>query len=404
MNVNRSSFNRSRERAGPRLGIGCLYLLALPALTGAFPAFTVHRIDSFGAAMGQTALIDVDRDGDLDWVVGNASHAKERPAEISWWEFQSPDKWVRHELGRGHTDVGGAAWDVNGDGWVDFVAGSVLLLNSREPRSVPFISHDIGTLFSHDTEFADVNGDGKMDLIANHETGGLAWFEIPEDPTTRWKKHLIAQARVPRIHGGVSPKAVADIDGDGDNDIVSAQAWYENLGAGLKWAEHRNIDLGEAKRYGISVRTWTGDLDGDGDIDLVQAENDHPDGRIAWFENDGRGGWTRHMIRDRGQGQDWHSLAVADFDGDGDSDVYAGAGPLSGSKNFACYIWENTGKGRSWTEHTLVTGKQCHEAEAGDVDGDGDIDICTKPWNGTNEHFFFRNMLRERQILESPAR
>ena len=249
-----------------RLWLG--FLLGASCCAAEFPRFTVHRIDTFGTALGQTALVDVDRDGDLDWIAGQAEHARDQPGEVFWWEYRGPDDWVRHPLGRGRTDVGGAAHDVDGDGWVDFVAGSVLLLNSREPRTQAFSAHTIGTLFSHDTEFADVNGDGKMDLIANHETGGLAWFEIPQPVTAPWIKHPIAAARMPKIHGGVSPKAVADIDGDGDADVVTAQAWYENRGGGLEWREHRNIELGEAQRYGIAVRTWTGDLDGDGDIDL----------------------------------------------------------------------------------------------------------------------------------------
>lgn len=368
--------------------------VALASWGASFPEFKAHRIDNWGSSIGQTALADLDRDGDLDWIAGNASHAGAVANEICWWEFQAPDRWVRHDLGKGNTDVGGAAFDVDGDGWLDFVAGSKLLLNSREPKSKPFHAFDIGTIASHDTEFADVNGDRRMDLIANSDRTGLFWYEIPPDPRQPWPKHQIASIQAHKIHGGVSPKAVGDIDGDGDPDVVTALAWYENLGGGLRWQPHHNLDLGEEHRYGIAVRTWVGDLDNDGDADVVQAEADNPDGRVAWFENDGKGNWTRHLIRDKGRQQDWHSLAVADFDGDGDLDVYSGAGPLSAANRFACYIWENAGGGKRWVEHELLTGKQCHEAEAGDVDGDGDIDICTKPWSGTNEHLFLENRLK----------
>jgi hypothetical protein len=373
-----------------------LYASAIPSSAADFPRFTTHRIDNFGRNIGQTALADIDKDGDLDWIAGNASYSSPGGGEISWWEFQGPDNWIRHPLGKGNTDVGGAAFDVNHDGWIDFVAGTMLLLNSREPKTKPFQSFDIGTIHSHDTEFADVNGDGRIDLIANSDKAGLFWYEIPENPTNKWTAHLISSIDEHKVHGGVSPRAVADLDGDGDNDVVTAQAWFENLGGALKWRIHKNIDLGEPHQFGISVRTWTGDMDGDKDLDIVQAENDNPDGRIAWFENNGKRNWTRHIIRDEGGGQDFHSLAVADFDNDGDLDIYSGGGPISASKKFGSYIWENVPgqNGRQWIEHRLAD-KQCHEAEAADVDGDGDIDICSKPWSGTDEHFYLQNMLVE---------
>jgi hypothetical protein len=369
-------------------------LLTLNSWSASFPEFRAHRIDNWGRSIGQTALVDLDRDGDLDWIAGNASHAGDVAGKICWWEFQGADSWVCHDLGKGHTDVGGAAFDVDGDGWIDFVAGSQLLLNSREPKAKPFVVFNIGTMHSHDTEFADIDGDGRIDLIANSDRTGLFWYKIPADPRQKWPAREIASVQAHKIHGGVSPRAVADIDGDGDRDVVTAQVWFENLGNGLSWKPHRNLDLGEEHQYGIAVRTWVVDLDGDHDSDIIQAETDNPDGRIAWFENDGKANWTRHMIRNDGQGQDWHSLVVADFDLDGDLDVYSGAGPLSASKKFVCYVWENTGRGQGWIEHEVLVGRQCHEAEAGDVDGDGDIDICTKPWNETDEHIFLENRLR----------
>jgi hypothetical protein len=370
-----------------------------PRAGATFPRFSYHRIDNIGSKLGQTALADVDRDGDLDWIAGEADHGGSR---LWWWEFRAPDEWIRHDIGKGHTDVGGAAFDVDGDGWIDVLSGSKLLLNSGAPREKPFRAVDVGTIYSHDTEFADVDGDGRMDAIANCDRTGLFWYSIPADPTERWTAHTIATKDDHEVHAGVSPRAVGDIDGDGDADVVTGEAWYENLdGKGREWKQRKNIDFGEHHRYGLGVRTWVIDIDLDGDLDVVQSEADNPDGRVAWFENDGKGEWTRHLIQDKGEGQDFHSLVVADFDLDGDADVFSGGGPLSREGRFRSYIWENTaGKGHRptperWTRH-LISEKPCHEAVGGDIDGDGDIDICSKPWSTGDEHYFLENTLRSR--------
>ncbi|MEX0747587.1 MAG: VCBS repeat-containing protein, partial [Rhodothermales bacterium] len=259
------------------------------------------------------------------------------------------------------------------------------------------------------TSLADVDNDGDLDWIAGQsdrrggdvDQAGLFWYEIPPDPRAPWTQHLIASSASHEIHGGVSPRAVGDIDGDGDNDVVTGQAWYENVdGAGLRWAPHMNIDFGEVHQYGLAVRTWVADLDGDGDLDVVQSEADNPDGRVAWFENDGRGNWQRHIIKDRGERQDFHSLAVADFDLDGDLDVFSGGGPLSAEGTQKVYVWENLAGPRGnpgttkWREH-IIARMPVHELEVADVDGDGDPDLVGKPWSVGDEHFFLRNTARE---------
>jgi len=66
-----------------------------------FPKFEYHQIAQIGGSMGQTTLVDVDKDGDLDWIVGC------RGGDIWWFEYKDADNWSRHALGlKAPTDVG----------------------------------------------------------------------------------------------------------------------------------------------------------------------------------------------------------------------------------------------------------------------------------------------------------
>jgi len=352
-----------------------------------FPSFKAHTIGHAGNKMGQTSLVDVDKDGDLDWVVGC------RNGSVWWFEFQSPSKWVRHEIGdRAPTDVGGCAFDVDGDGWIDQVSGGAWYRNPGNPRESKFARHGNGAIGTHDNIAADVDGDGKLDLVAMSDKQGLFWYSIPADPTREWTVHRIGDG----VHGGVDPQGVGDIDGDGDNDVVRSQVWFENRnGKGTDWKQHKLGGVATGNRtYAYMTKTIVVDFDGDKDLDVVQADGDVNNGQIGWMENRGNGAtWTKHIIEDSKHGQDFHSLCVADFDNDGDLDVMSGGGPLS-SGTHKWFIWERTNdKGTAWQRHEVLSGKRCHEAMCGDVDGDGDIDVCSKPWNG-DEHVFLENLSR----------
>ncbi len=361
-------------------------------LLAVIPRFECHEIDRIGRSMGQTSLVDIDQDGDLDWVVGERTR--------TWWfEYTAPDKWIRHDLGNGNrTDVGGTAFDIDRDGWIDQFCGTGWYRNTGRPRIEPFEKYDSGTIVCHDDVAADINGDGKLDVIANSdqgENGITVWYEIPTDPKSKWIEHKIGGG----IHGGVGPAGIGDLDGDGHNDVVRGDVWFENAdGKGTKWIEHEGLTPpggNRPDRYGLALKVWVADMDGDGDLDIVEAEADTPDGRVFWFENQGQAkSWQCHLISANHTNQDFHSLAVADFDNDGDLDAFSGGGPLSKDTQ-KCFIWENAdGKAGRWTEHLILEGKRCHEAQAADVDADGDIDICTKPWHG-DLHLYLRNLLVE---------
>ncbi len=373
----------------PVLSIVIFIVYSNLILFGQIPKFELHKIgDADGQLLGQSSLTDIDHDGDFDWIVGSSGRS------VWWFEYQAPDKWVKHLIGEDNlTDRGGVAFDVDGDGEIDQVSGGTWYRNLGSGEN--FERFENKAVFAYDNITGDLNGDGKPDLVAMSEQEGLFWYEIrPGKSHKKWKETKIGDG----VAGGIFPHSIADIDNDGDNDILRSNVWYENTkGDGSDWLPHRTISFVESTgKFANSSRVWMIDMDGDGYVDIVQAESNNPSGKIAWHENkDGRGiNWFTHKI-DYSTDQDLHSLCVADFDNDGDPDVFSGGGPITGDLHKRLFIWENLdGKGEEWKRHEILTDKECHDAIAADVDGDGDTDICFKPWKGTTS-YYLRNMLIE---------
>jgi hypothetical protein len=354
---------------------------AVPAGTSTKLRFRHHAVDKDppGRQLGQTALADVDHDGKLEFITGRSG------GDIFWYRYVDAGHWERHLLGKeSPSEVGGAAVDVDGDGWVDFVTGGAWYRNPRTPRTRPFEKHvfDKDLRKVHDVVAADLDGDGRLEIITMSDQNNLRWYKIPQDPTQPWVRHDIG----PSVHAGV---AVGDIDGDGDLDIVRSNVWFENAdGKGTRWVKHANIPFGKPTGpFPLATRCVVCDLDKDGDMDLVMTENEIKGGRIAWIENvDGKGQqWKVHelMPGDKAVRGAYHSLAVADFDQDGDLDIFTcEMEGIAGERLPRWFVWENIdGRGANFIERVILdVGLGGHEAVVGDVDGDGDLDICSKTW------------------------
>ncbi len=341
---------------------------------------------------GLTALVDIDHDGDLDFVLGGRTP---KPERLYWYEYRGPDQWVRHDVGNNYqSDVGLAALDVDGDGWVDLVCSGVWFRNPGHPREgkwerIEFAPKAGG---AHDIVAADIDGDGRKDIVMMGDVrtalNALCWFKIPVDPRKPWERHDIG----PSIHGAITPAGVGDINGDGHLDVVRADTWFENKdGKGLEWVAHKNIPMGRQGPYGFCVRAVIADIDGDGKKSIVMCDSDISESKMVILCSADQGEtWTKQELPQSFPYGSLHALGVADFNGDGRLDIVSNEQEEllpAGRKNPRWVVWQNLGE-RKFTEHIVLDEKLGgHELQVGDVDGDGDIDIVSKvwgslPWNG----------------------
>ncbi len=375
-------------------------LLSFAGAEAAISAFALRTISPAGVNYRETLLpADIDKDGDMDFFSGQGRGAP------SWWFERRPDGWKRRLVSDSNVaDVGSVVLDVDADGWPDKVTSGFWYRNPGFPAGglaadAPDRAFDpcryTPQEFVHDIISADIDGDGRMDVLSI-DYDGIRWFRVPPPDSAcgEWQARLINGPTLPlQQHGGI---AAGDLDDDGDLDVARMDRWYENRdGKGGEWIEHLNIPLDPVRQgdYGLSGRALIADLDRDGHPDLVESESDIRNGRVFWFSNSGGKGdkWEAHMLKDSLDGQDFHSLILGDFDGDGDVDLFSAGGGLSDSAPKA-YVWENLdGEGGSWKEHVVLEGPlQIHDAAGVDMDGDGDLDVLAKDWAG-GSHFYLEN-------------
>ncbi len=245
---------------------------------------------------------------------------------ISWFEVTGdplePDSWVEHVITKVRIPINSRPVDLDQDGDIDVLGGSrgerrIFFLENLGGEVIEFKEHPIEiaatktlVLTGFNFEFADLNTDGRLDIIvqagigAQGHTGGAApnliWLEQPAEFSEMWAAHVIGSFYPDSMTGF----RFADINQDGRDDLIAGGysqgprdrdgedvtrdgrlgrlGWLEKpMDPTTEWIRH---DISRRKR-GMFDKFLAQDLDGDGDVDFIGTRgNSVPWDGVFWLE------------------------------------------------------------------------------------------------------------------------
>jgi len=244
-----------------------------------------HLIAKIGNVERANAY-DIDGDGHKE-IVPNTPGAPQAVIKLKRdASGNGTGEFIVHEAYREALGHGLGFGDITGDGRGEILFNKGWLEMPEKPFEETWTIHRDFELFGSSSVpilAHDVNEDGATDIISGggHEYG-LAWWEQAKDDSgeTEWIRHDIEPGRS-QFHD----IQLADIDGDGNDELVTGKRWRAHLGndpgaddpLGVYWfdleeasLDRHTIDYGPAgQASGAGIYFWVADVDGNGHMDIV---------------------------------------------------------------------------------------------------------------------------------------
>ena len=315
------------------------------------------------------AVGDINGDGFVDVIAGGERNG----GKLVWYAYPN---WAKTVIDTGDFFVDMQVCDIDRDGDLDIVVPKVIGDNRRvlwyenpkptgNPARDTWIPHIIGDVpLAHDVEVGDVDADGDVDVVTRGD--GITALFLQNTPTS-WTKVIISTS-------SGEGTALGDIDRDGDLDVIQDGYWLEapnNKVSGI-WVRHY-IDKNWPNRVGVHVA----DMNRDNRLEVLLAPSESI-GRLSWYEvpsDPKTGTWTEHLIDS--DVSHIHTFKTADMDNDGNLDIVTAEMHQSARKRVVIYF--NGGNSLTWT-YQIVATTGSHNIRIADIGNDSDIDIVGANW------------------------